>query len=58
LIIESIIILLGKDNEKKIFKKEFNDYGIKEILNKIDLEYENKNIDYNSIKYLVNNYFN
>jgi len=58
LIIESIIILLGKDNENKIFKKEFNDYGIKEILNKIDLEYENKNIDYNSIKYLVNNYFN
>ena len=57
IIIETITVLLGRDDENKIYKKEFEDYGLKEILNKIDLEDDNKNID-NSIKYLVNNYFN
>ncbi len=57
IIIETITVLLGRDDENKIYKKDFEDYGLKEILNKIDLEDDNKNID-NSIKYLVNNYFN
>ena len=56
LLIDLIIIFLRRDDENKIYKKELENYNIKEILNKISFECK-INVIEETIKNILVNYF-
>ena len=56
LLIDLIIILLRRDDENKIYKKELENFNIKEILNKICFECK-INVVEETIKNILENYF-
>ena len=56
LALDSIISILKKDNTDEIYKKQFVNYGISELLNKIYLEKKNKIIE-KIIGQLLQEYF-
>ena len=43
--LDSIISILKKDNSNEIYKRQFENYGITELLSKIYIEKKNKNIE-------------
>ena len=55
--LNSISSILKKDNSNQIYKREFENYGIKELLNKIYLEIKDINLE-QLIESLLNKYFN
>ena len=55
--LNSISSILKKDNSNQIYKREFENYGIKELLNKIYLEIKDINLE-QIIESLLNKYFN
>ena len=55
--LNSISSILKKDNSNQIYKREFENYGIKELLNKIYLEIKDINLEQIN-ELLLNKYFN
>ena len=43
--LDSIISILKRDNSNEIYKRQFENYGITELLSKIYIEKKNKNIE-------------